>query len=511
VSSLVSPAAISEFIATSDVSTKRGLVYTFYSYKGGVGRSMALANAAYLLARSGQRVLILDWDLEAPGIERFFQTEKLALSRARDSTPGVIDLILSIANGKAINWRDCVIEIEHRERELPGRLSLITAGRLSSAGGGYVERLRELDWATLFGDYSLGERIEHWRSEWISSYDVVLIDSRTGISDIGSICTVLLPDVIILVFTTSGQSVDGTADVIRRARAAQAKLPLDRARLVAVPLLSRDEREKEADLSAAWRDQISEVLGEFYRDWLPKYITPEDVLRQLYIPQIAFWSFGERVAAMEREEEIADARSIVSAYARLARLIQHQLDWTKIESDDNSSSAIGLKAARELEMAVNERRSLEAERVAFEKERFGVRYRMDFNWAALNRLVELGFLALALFAATAGTIQHIYSLPINSDLERLLANGYIAAAGFAGSAFSQMLAPRRGFSRRRRTSARATASHLAFDLALNSNAALLVQAVLMQEHSKNLQSLLALGLGFAFTSIILQLFQSKYL
>src|SRR4051794_13247188 len=45
----------------------RGLVYTFYSYKGGVGRSMALANVAVLLARSGKKVLVVDWDLEAPG------------------------------------------------------------------------------------------------------------------------------------------------------------------------------------------------------------------------------------------------------------------------------------------------------------------------------------------------------------------------------------------------------------------------------------------------------------
>lgn len=39
----------------------------FYSYKGGVGRSLALANLACLLARQGRKVLILDLDLEAPG------------------------------------------------------------------------------------------------------------------------------------------------------------------------------------------------------------------------------------------------------------------------------------------------------------------------------------------------------------------------------------------------------------------------------------------------------------
>ena len=40
-----------------------GKIYTFYSYKGGVGRSMALANIAVLLRRLGYNVLMVDWDL----------------------------------------------------------------------------------------------------------------------------------------------------------------------------------------------------------------------------------------------------------------------------------------------------------------------------------------------------------------------------------------------------------------------------------------------------------------
>ena len=41
---------------------------TFYSYKGGVGRSMALANVAYKAVKEGLKVVVLDFDLEAPGI-----------------------------------------------------------------------------------------------------------------------------------------------------------------------------------------------------------------------------------------------------------------------------------------------------------------------------------------------------------------------------------------------------------------------------------------------------------
>lgn len=42
-------------------------VVTFYSFKGGVGRSMALANVAFRLAdRNDLDVIVVDWDLEAP-------------------------------------------------------------------------------------------------------------------------------------------------------------------------------------------------------------------------------------------------------------------------------------------------------------------------------------------------------------------------------------------------------------------------------------------------------------
>src|SRR5882724_4879233 len=52
----------------------RGEVITFYSYKGGVGRSMALANVATLLAQAQKRVVVLDFDFEAPGLHRYFAT-----------------------------------------------------------------------------------------------------------------------------------------------------------------------------------------------------------------------------------------------------------------------------------------------------------------------------------------------------------------------------------------------------------------------------------------------------
>lgn len=63
-----------------------GRIITFYSYKGGTGRTMALANTAWILASSGKSVLVVDWDLDAPGLDRFLHPF-LSESQLR-STPG---------------------------------------------------------------------------------------------------------------------------------------------------------------------------------------------------------------------------------------------------------------------------------------------------------------------------------------------------------------------------------------------------------------------------------------
>jgi len=67
--------------------TSSGEVITFYSYKGGTGRTMALSNLAVLLARQQNAttpVLMIDWDMEAPGLHHYFDQG--------EERPGVLEL-----------------------------------------------------------------------------------------------------------------------------------------------------------------------------------------------------------------------------------------------------------------------------------------------------------------------------------------------------------------------------------------------------------------------------------
>src|SRR5437879_1661981 len=81
-------------------------VTTFYSYKGGVGRSMALANVASELAQRGKSVLVADFDLEAPGLASFTFN---GCDRQTNDVPGLIDFIRHwLDEGKAADIRDYV-------------------------------------------------------------------------------------------------------------------------------------------------------------------------------------------------------------------------------------------------------------------------------------------------------------------------------------------------------------------------------------------------------------------
>jgi Mrp family chromosome partitioning ATPase len=78
---------------------KNGAIITFYSYKGGVGRSFALANVAVTLAKWGFKVLCVDWDLEAPGLGFYFQTW------TPEPTQGLVQYVTDFCRGSRPDWR----------------------------------------------------------------------------------------------------------------------------------------------------------------------------------------------------------------------------------------------------------------------------------------------------------------------------------------------------------------------------------------------------------------------
>src|SRR5215472_2360576 len=91
--------------------TSVGEVITFYSFKGGTGRTMALANVATSLSiqRPQWNIHLLDWDLEAPGLHQFFERQLTppAIERIRQGNqPGLLDLLSAIKSAVDTNERN---------------------------------------------------------------------------------------------------------------------------------------------------------------------------------------------------------------------------------------------------------------------------------------------------------------------------------------------------------------------------------------------------------------------
>jgi MinD-like ATPase involved in chromosome partitioning or flagellar assembly len=286
-----------------------GSVVTFYSYKGGVGRSMALANVALLLSRRNKRVLVVDWDLEAPGIERYF----LGHFEIRQRGDGLLSL-LAAGGDPPDGYLDHSWEIV-----VPGGapLSLIQSGRDADPDR-YLKRLESLDWPEFFASGG-GERLEGLRQAWKRDFDVVLIDSRTGLSDSGGICTIQLPDVVVALFAPNDQGMLGTRDVMRYAVHARQKLAHSRMALTVVPVPARIPVGTLPEPAHRWADRAGYEFAEFYDDWLPTGYDPADVVRRLSIPQLDHLGFGEPLPVAD--EGADDPDGIGVAYNTIASVL----------------------------------------------------------------------------------------------------------------------------------------------------------------------------------------------
>ncbi|GHD87187.1 FxSxx-COOH system tetratricopeptide repeat protein [Streptomyces naganishii] len=200
-----------------------GQIITFYSQKGGTGRTMAVANIAWILASNGYRVLASDWDFEAPGLHRYFHPFLGAATSG--ATTGVLNLFADYV----ADWRtstDSPADLRQRHARVRrhavsvewtfpggGTLDYMPAGRQDQE---YATHLMDFSWREFTTDLMDGARfLDALRHDMKNRYDYTLIDSRCGVSHLVGLCTIDLPDVLVNCFTLSSQSIEGAAAVAR--------------------------------------------------------------------------------------------------------------------------------------------------------------------------------------------------------------------------------------------------------------------------------------------------------
>lgn len=187
-------------------------VTTFYSYKGGVGRTMALANVAALLADLGRKVLVVDFDLEAPGIPSYGPFTNAS------GNSGIVDYIGHYLDTNEVpDVSDYIVPCALSDGR---KVWVLPAG--DNTKPEYAEQFARIDWDRLYEERFGADLLEDMRAQWQEfdgeGFDYVLIDSRTGNTDIGGICTRQLPDAVAILFMPTRQNIDGLAPIVELIR-----------------------------------------------------------------------------------------------------------------------------------------------------------------------------------------------------------------------------------------------------------------------------------------------------
>lgn len=238
---------------------------TFYSYKGGSGRTLLVANVARYLASLGKRVVAIDFDLEAPGLhEKLRPSFRAGIKDPPFPKQGVVDYLLALADGSEANIRDYLLPIP-QPHGTSGELLLMPAG--SAPTGAYWKSLTTLHQRLSkfysdsdgFGIAACLLELKVCLEEEIQA-DYLLIDARTGITELSGLTTTLLADKVVCIMIDNCESLSGTQRVIRsffNAPRLQGQDPI-----IIYPVLSRVENR-------------SRTFGEIL-DYLNDHISDKD-------------------------------------------------------------------------------------------------------------------------------------------------------------------------------------------------------------------------------------------
>lgn len=186
---------------------------TFYSYKGGVGRTSSLVNTAILRANEGNRVVLVDFDLEAPGVSSYIGSLDPSFNFNRK---GILEYLISYLDHRDIlNIRDnLALDFSHLiSKENGGGLWIITSGDVSDKS--YAKNLERINWVEIFKEHKgdlLLKNLKRQIEEELAP-DYVFIDSRTGITETGGICTKYLADSVVMLTSLNKQNIIGTSGI----------------------------------------------------------------------------------------------------------------------------------------------------------------------------------------------------------------------------------------------------------------------------------------------------------
>lgn len=321
------------------------MIISFYSYKGGVGRTMLIANlAGYFAYKEGSSVLLVDLDLESPGLHYYFGKTDNDIK-----TDGIIEIFTDYVqqaqrligelddDGKILDKenpplpsRNNIIPLLNNTTKKGGRIDLLAGGNYSQ---NYKERVINFHWKEFYQDlagdeyieYALKDALKYMEYENEKIYDYIFVDTRTGIGDYQDIFNIQLASANVIVTTSIKQSLEGSKRIIDAILSSPyVTKGIYRGKGV-LPILSRVDtsvNEKIGVAKDAFRNTFRYLFTNENESFIDKYLdfTLVDYKRDL--------SFSENMVFVNSEERI-EKESIQSSYSNISKLIKEHFKHGK--------------------------------------------------------------------------------------------------------------------------------------------------------------------------------------
>ncbi|MGE5451096.1 MAG: KGGVGR-motif variant AAA ATPase [Acidobacteriota bacterium] len=237
--------------------------FVFFGLKGGVGRSTALCMTAWGLAQRGKKVLLIDFDLESPGLSG------LVLPANKGADFGVVDWLLEDAVGQGADVLPRMVSASPLAETTVGAIRVAAAMGMGEKS--YLAKLSRAyaDVPGTDGPQQMGSRMRKMveQLEAQEAPDVVLIDSRAGLHDLAAVAITSLADTTLLFATGGAQSWGGYGQLFSHWQHRPDVAKHVRERLVIVRALT-PKTDREASVRGFQRHAY-ELFAETLYDELP--------------------------------------------------------------------------------------------------------------------------------------------------------------------------------------------------------------------------------------------------
>ena len=302
------------------------MIYSFYSFKGGVGRSMAMANVAEILYQKGFNVVIIDWDLEAPGLGNYF----FSINESNNKKKGIANYIARYIDNarrkKKIDFhiKDYIIPIypDYSNKDKNNLFYIHSGYELKEKEDDFIRFVRTFSWYDFYKKYNAQSFVSLLRNQLESLADYVLVDSRTGFSEIGGICTYDIADAVVMFCSPGVQNIQGTYKMASEFKSTDKtefrnNRPLD---ILIIPSrIEQNEYEKKKIFKQKFKKSFNEFVPDAFHLNDEKKLTV-DHFWDAKIPYVPFYAFEEELAVKGGLND--ENETLWKAYNKLVILMQ---------------------------------------------------------------------------------------------------------------------------------------------------------------------------------------------